>query len=247
MTTTSTTERTDTWDMVVVHRVFRREFRMAPAQVRAVAPGDTERIGNLADHITNLTTALQHHHTGEDEMLWPLLLERASMHTELINRMEAQHARLHAPLDRIEELLPRWRAGAPAGARDEPAEVPVPASVRDESAEVLAQASVRDELADVLAQASAALDEHLADEEREVLPLVEQYVTPAEWNALRERGMAVIPKGKMALVFLGAILEEATPEEKKRFLAELPAPARLLWRLAGDRVYAKACARIRLG
>jgi len=62
-----------------------------------------------------------------------------------------------------------------------------------------------------------------------------------------ERGKAVLPKGKTALVFLGSILEEATPAEKKRFLAELPAPARLLWRLTGEQVYAKARDRVRLG
>lgn len=221
MTTASTTERTDTWDMIVVHRVFRREFRMAPAQVRAVAPGDTTRAGNISDHLGNLAMGLHHHHTGEDELLWPLMLARASMHADLINRMEAQHERLHAPLARMEELLPRWRARA--------------------------LAADRDALADVLAEVSAALDEHLADEEREILPLVEEYITPAEWQALGERGREVLPKGKMALVFLGAILEEATPVEKKRFLAELPAPVRLLWRLAGERVYAKACERIRIG
>lgn len=221
MTITSRTERTDTWEMVVVHRVFRREFRMAPALVRAVAPGDTARAEILADHLGNVAHGLHHHHTGEDELLWPLMLARVSMRAELINRMEAQHERLHAPLARIEELLPRWRTRA--------------------------LAADRDELADVLAEASAALDEHLADEEREILPLVEEYITPAEWHALGERGKTSLPKGKMALVFLGAILEEATPAEKKRFLADLPAPARLLWRLTGERVYAKARDRVRVG
>jgi len=194
---------------------------MAPALIRAVRPGDTARAGVLAEHLGNLAQGLHHHHTGEDELLWPLMLARVPMQAELINRMEAQHDRLHAPLARVEELLPRWRARA--------------------------LAADRDELADVLAQAAVALDEHLADEEREILPLVEQYLTPAEWKALGERGKAILPKGKLALVFLGAILEEATPEEKKRFLAELPAPARLLWRLTGERVYAKARDQIRLG
>jgi hypothetical protein len=221
MTTTSTTERTDTWDMIVVHRVFRREFRMAPALVRAVAPGDTARAEILAEHLGNMTLGLHHHHTTEDELLWPLMLERASMHADLINRMEAQHERLHGPLARIDELLPRWRARA--------------------------LAADRDELADVLAQASVALDEHLGDEERQMLPLVEQHITPDEWRAVGEQAKTVIPKGMKALVFLGAILEEATPEETKRFLAELPAPARLLWRLTGERVYAKSRDRVRRG
>ncbi len=221
MTVTNTTERTDTWDMVVVHRVFRREFRLAPALIRAVAPGDTARAEVLAEHFVNVATGLHHHHTSEDELIWPLMLERASMHADLINRMEAQHERLHEPLARIDELLPRWRSRA--------------------------LAADRDELADLFAQASVALDEHLGDEEREMLPLIEQHLTPAEWKAVGERGKAVIPKGKMALVFLGLILEEATDAEKKRFLAELPLPARVLWRLFGERVHADASNRVRRG
>jgi hemerythrin-like domain-containing protein len=221
MTVTNTTERTDTWDMIVVHRVFRREFRLAPALIRAVAPGDTARAEVLAEHFANVATGLHHHHTGEDELVWPLMLQRASMHADLINRMEAQHDRLHEPLARIDALLPRWRERA--------------------------LAADRDELADLFAQASAALDEHLDDEEREMLPLVEQHLSPAEWKAVGDRGKEVIPKGRMALVFLGAILEEATPAEKKRFLAELPLPARALWRLVGERVYTESSNRVRRG
>ncbi|MCY1145169.1 hemerythrin domain-containing protein [Actinoplanes sp. Pm04-4] len=215
-----TTTHTDTWDMVLVHRVFRREFRIMPALVRAVPPGDTARADVLGEHLANVAAGLHHHHTTEDEMVWPLLLDRARPHTDLVNRMEAQHERLHEPLARIDELLPRWRASAAA--------------------------EDRDALAEVIAQASVALDEHLADEEREILPIIEQHLTPAEWRAVGERGKESIPPGKMALVFLGAILEEATPVEKKRFLAELPVAARVLWRLAGARVYGAARDRVRV-
>ncbi|BCJ42356.1 hypothetical protein GCM10010168_90810 [Actinoplanes ianthinogenes] len=219
MTTVTTTEPVDTWEMVLVHRVFRREFRLLPGLVRAVPAGDTVRAEIVGDHLANVATALHHHHTGEDELLWPLLLERAGMHAGLIHRMEAQHERLHEPLARIEELNPRWRARA---------------AVAD-----------REELAAVIAQASVALDEHLADEEQQLLPLVPRFLTHAEWDALGRRGQEALPKGKLALVFLGAIFEEATPAEKERFLAVMPAPVRVIWRLFGDRTYRNACERIR--
>jgi hemerythrin-like domain-containing protein len=219
--TTSTAVRTDTWDMIMVHRVFRREFRILPALVRAAGPGDLARAEALGEHVGHIAGALEHHHQAEDEMVWPLMLSRATLHADLINRMEAQHARLHEPLAGIDEVLPRWRATA--------------------------SAADRDVLADLIAQASVALDEHLSDEEREVCPLIEEHLTPAEWQAVGERGRQSIPNGKLALVFVGAILEEATPDERRRFLAELPAPARLLWRLTGERVYAKARDRVRKG
>jgi iron-sulfur cluster repair protein YtfE (RIC family) len=207
--------------MVLVHRGFRRDFRMLPALVRAVAEGDTGRAETVGFHLEKVADALHHHHTAEDEMLWPLLLERATVHTELVNRMAAQHERVHQPLERIAELNPRWRRTA---------------TTRD-----------RDELAEVIARASVALDEHLTDEEQEILPIVATHVTPAEWAALGERGRASLPKGKPALVFLGSLFEEATPAEKARFLAELPGPARVIWRLFGDRVYGSYRDRLRHG
>jgi hemerythrin-like domain-containing protein len=218
---TTTTEPVDTWEMVLVHRVFRREFRMLPAIVRAVPAGDTARAVIVGDHLANVAGALHHHHVAEDELLWPKLLDRAGLHAGLIHRMEAQHARLDEPLRRIEALNARWRARA--------------------------LTADRDELAEVIAQASVALDEHLADEEQEILPLVPAHLTQAEWDALGRRGQEAIPKNKLALVFVGAILEEASPHETELFLAGLPAPVRLVWRLAGPRVYAKSRDRVRGG
>jgi hemerythrin-like domain-containing protein len=220
MTTVTTTEPVDTWEMVLVHRVFRREFRLLPGLVRAVPAGDTVRAEIIGEHLSNVA-ALHHHHNSEDELLWPLLLERAGMHAALIHRMEAQHERLHEPLARIEEITPRWRERA---------------AVAD-----------REALAEVIAQASVALDEHLSDEEQQILPLVPRHLTHAEWDALGRRGQESIPKGKMALVFLGALFEEATPAERKRFLAGMPSPVRVIWRLFGDRTYRKARDQVRIG
>jgi hemerythrin-like domain-containing protein len=218
---TTVTAGADTWDMLLVHRVFRRDFRMLPALVRGVAEGDTARAETVGFHLEHLGNGLHHHHTAEDELLWPLLLARATPHTDLINRMEAQHHRLHEPLTRITEINPRWRRTA---------------AVHD-----------RDELADVIAQASVALDEHLGDEEQEILPLAAAHVSQAEWDKLGERGRESIPKGKLALVFLGSIFEEATPAEKARFLRDLPAPARVVWRLFGDRAWGSYRDKLRQG
>ncbi|AGZ45410.1 hypothetical protein AFR_35770 [Actinoplanes friuliensis DSM 7358] len=206
---------------MLVHRVFRREFRILPALIRAAPPGDTTRAEVIGSHLANVAGALHHHHEAEDELLWPVMLDRVGLRADLVHRMEAQHERLGGLLGSIDDLTARWRAEAAA--------------------------DVRDQLADVLAQASVALDEHLGDEERELLPLVSEHVTPAEWQALNERGREAIPKNKLALVFVGAILEEANPKERAMFLAQLPAPARLLWRLFGAGVYARSRDKIRRG
>lgn len=209
----------DTWEMVVVHRAFRREFGLAPGLIRKVADGDRARSEIVADHLAFLTDGLHHHHTAEDELLWPLLLDRVGeLHGELVHRMETQHEAVAALVAREGELLPSWRTTA--------------------------DAATGEELANTYEKMSVALDQHLTDEEVEILPLCAEHLTPAEWRAVGERGQEAIPKGAKAFVSLGGLLEDATSQERTQFLGLLPRSARVLWRVVGKGIYRREVARV---
>ena len=209
----------DTWEMVVVHRLFRREFGLVPGLIRRVSDGDRRRAEIVAEHLVLLTDGLHHHHTAEDEYLWPMLLARVGeLDGALVRRMETQHETVGALLDRAHELLPRWLR--------------------------VADRTTGDELANVFEKLSVALNEHLDDEETEVLPLCSRHLTQAEWDELGRRGQESIPKGSRAFVALGGILADASPDERTRFLAHLPLPARLLWRTVGTGIYRREVTRI---
>ena len=80
MATNSTAgEKPWTQEMIIVHRVFRRELSFLAGAVGTVPTGDTARAKVLADHCTFATMMLHHHHAGEDELLWPRLKERVVM------------------------------------------------------------------------------------------------------------------------------------------------------------------------
>jgi iron-sulfur cluster repair protein YtfE (RIC family) len=211
-------ERVDTQEMVIVHRLFRREFRLLPALVQQVREGDRDRAAVIAGHAADLTYGLHHHHTAEDLLLWPKLAARIQPRAELVHRMQAQHERLAVLIERVEVLLARWRPVA-----DPPS---------------------RDELAHALAETSAALDEHLNDEETELLPLVAEHITPQEWDAMTAYAMKGLPKNSKAFMYLGIILDEATAEERGPFLGGLPAPLRWTWRLVGHRIYRRSITRV---
>jgi hypothetical protein len=49
------------------------------------------------------------------------------------------------------------------------------------------------------------------------------------------------------LVFLGYILEEASEEERARFLAKVPPLARLAYRVVGQRRYLRESSQLRQG
>ncbi|GAA1522653.1 hemerythrin domain-containing protein [Kribbella lupini] len=207
----STGTKPDTHAMVVVHRVFRREFDLLPDLIEGVRAGDTARAAVLAEHLTDLVGALHHHHQAEDDLIWPLLLDRATLHQNLVHRMEAQHTALESALDRIDQLTPQWQRSAdPAEGR---------------------------ELAAVVREASALLREHLGEEERDILPVIAEHLTVEEWGKVGERGANSIVDKRKRLLFLGAILEDASPQEQRESLGELPPPVRVLWKLAGRRAY----------
>ncbi|MFE4816979.1 hemerythrin domain-containing protein [Streptomyces sp. NPDC056704] len=208
-----------THEMVVVHRVFRRESALAPRLVRAVPDGDTTRAAQIAAHLDDYVMGLHHHHSLEDELVWPLLHARGA-DGGLVDRMEKQHQCIDLTLATVAEWLPAWRREANHIAREE--------------------------LALALTEHRTALVEHLDDEERLALPLVAEHLTVAEWDLVGQRGMERLPKNKVLLA-LGAILEDATAEERAYFLGRAPLLGRLLWKIVGRRQYAHWCRAVRGG
>jgi hemerythrin-like domain-containing protein len=213
-----TATRPNIQEMYVVHRVFRRELTLLPRLVRDVREGDTDRAALVGGHLRLVLDGLHMHHTGEDEVLWPRLLERAAPSAELVRTMQAQHDRVDEHLDRLDPLLQEWMRTA--------------AVLRGEQV-----ARVTDELQD-------SLLEHLDLEEREILPLVSQHISVAEWNSLGEHGRKAISPKLMPLLF-GSVLEDADPQERAMMLSPLPSPVRLLMRTWGARHYRRYIRRVR--
>ena len=207
-------------EMVIVHRVFRKELGMLPALVAATADGDRRRARTLGRHYRFVTEVLHHHHTYEDDHLWPVLLERCPMDTELINRMEAQHARVAELIDGLPAV---WAAF-----------------------EKEATPETRSALADTLAALSAALDEHLHDEEVFLLPIMADHLTVPEWQAFGKHAARKMDKRK-GLFWIGLMFEDITDDEYARFWAGLPFYVRLGYRVAGPASYANGVARVRGG
>lgn len=210
--------RPDTYDMIVVHRVFRREFALLPDLIRDVAPGDRSRSRTLAGHYRLVAAVLEHHHTGEDELIWPKLLERVELRADLVHRMEEQHRALHDLLESVEALIGSWEAAA------------------DERA--------GRQLAAVLQQLADAANEHLRDEEREMLPLIEEHLSVEEWHAMAESGQRGHSKSRLLLI-LGLMLEDAAPEERSKLLQMLPIHARAVWQWYGAPAYRRYLRRVR--
>jgi Hemerythrin HHE cation binding domain len=85
------------------------------------------------------------------------------------------------------------------------------------------------ELAAPVEHLSTVVLDHLAHEERDVLPLIEQHLTRAQWRAfLHEERARRSPRERPE--FLTWILDDAGSQDTAAVLTEMPPPARLIYR-----------------
>jgi len=208
----------DTRDMVAVHDTFRRALGDAPAQIAAVTDGDNERARQLADYMGEVLWLLHVHHEAEDQLLYPLLEQRAPEHNALFSRMEAQHASVSTSLGAASQAVEQFgKSGScPDG-----------------------QAA-----ADACRALLAATAEHLTEEEESVLPIAAGVISLPEWAALPAHGMQQYKGNRMWLPF-GLAIEEMPNEMRDNLLAHLPPPVLAMWTGGGSAAFAKEMASIR--
>ncbi|MFJ8827568.1 hemerythrin domain-containing protein [Streptomyces sp. NPDC102467] len=206
-------------EMAIVHRAFRRELRLLGEMIAVVPPGDVKRAEVLAEHFADLRIGLTNHHQGEDELLWPLMLDRVGpAEREVILRMEDEHGQIVETLDEVAELVAKWTPTA--------------------------DAQIRDRLVAAVEKHRTVLVEHLDDEEAHLLPLAERFMTAKEFDALGDHFAQHTPKTKL-FKFFGMVMEDADERERAVMLGSVPGPVGLLWRLLGPPLYARTLRRVR--
>jgi hemerythrin-like domain-containing protein len=216
MSVPSVTRSARTEEMAVIHRIYRRGFPMVADLIRQTATGDVVHSEAIATHLEFLINSLHHHHSGEDENLWPRLLERAAPQAEMINRMERQHEVVDEWTGKVRSLLEEWRHAPVDGTQ----------------------------LANAVDEFTHALVEHLDDEEAQVVPLIRTHITAEEWEQFGQEIFEKFTNPEK-LIATGVLEDIATPEEAEWFLGDLPFPIKLMWRFAGRRRYDRYMARVR--
>jgi hemerythrin-like domain-containing protein len=202
----------DAREMAMAHNVFRRELALAGPLVSRVADGDTERSAIVAAHLGFITAALDHHHSFEDELVWPLLMDRDPeiKHVDHLRGVIEQHEQLHVSVCRVSDAVVAW-------GRD-------------------ATASSRTDLADALKCLMPLLLEHMAFEERYVVPVMERHITAAEWNLLIQALGAKLDGVDLPLLF-GMNMYEGDPDIVDAAVANMPADVRPVIRQTAARAY----------
>jgi hemerythrin-like domain-containing protein len=202
-----------------VHLTLRAGLEELAAVVTAWRPGRAPEPAAVHALWPHFATGLHHHHTGEDDIVWPELRKRSADFGPLEEQMRAEHGVLDGHLRAADAAF-----GAFAEAGDEPS---------------------AQRLAGVLAILEASLDDHLRTEEDTVLPLVNRLLSPSEWRPIDTRLLRRLPRRQLA-VAVGAIDDAVrrTPGAAAA-LTPPPLPVRALLALSWRRRYARLVAPLR--
>lgn len=210
----------DVRDMAIVHRTFRNVYEESARLVRAAPTPSPGRVTFLADHIDFAIKALHEHHEGEDELLYPKLIERVPEQAPMTEQVEHEHQLITTALDETSAACAAWRQRPSA-----------------ETGEALAAA---------LGHLNTVVQPHLDDEEQKIVPLAAVTLTQQEWDAMGKHGVAWIPN-KMKGPAFGMILEPLSEADRAYMLKHAPAPVRMLYPFLIDRPWKKYAATLRTG
>jgi hemerythrin-like domain-containing protein len=158
----STTSTPNTLGFRIAHRTMRGEARRLAREVTEIAAGrrpcDPARARAVNGFVLPLCDTVHHHHSVEDEALWPVIRRAAGADADLSDLTD-DHAQLDPVLERV-------RAAAAA---------------------FTGPAATAGPLAAELTTLADLLDEHIEEEERIIFPLIERYVTPDQWKAVEKQ------------------------------------------------------------
>lgn len=218
MTTTSTP---DLGMFLLAHQALRRDAAAVAAAARRVHPQSVADATELLRAFEVFDAMLRHHHTAEDDLVWPALEAARPACAAEIEDLEAEH-----------DVAERWLAEVRLALR------------------TLALPYAPDRAAvavDLIVAATALADEldaHLVHEERIAVPLIADALSQEQWLAIDdERKARMSPEDTAtSLAWILSVLPES--ERDAIASAKLPAPVVSMWRSEWAPAYAERVAAL---
>jgi hemerythrin-like domain-containing protein len=99
--TSTSLSHTDLGAFLLAHAAMRVEYGRLAGACRRVR--DAQHAELVEDQIALVLDLLHHHHTVEDELVWPMLLERVPESRPALAALEAQHERIDPLLERARD------------------------------------------------------------------------------------------------------------------------------------------------
>jgi iron-sulfur cluster repair protein YtfE (RIC family) len=197
----------------IVHRAVRGGTAALAEGAATVPAADADRRTAYARYWKGFAGEVLAHHTIEDEICFPVLAERIAGMAELVEQTDADHHRL-------DELMTAAEAGVAE----------------------LAAGRTAPELAGVLDELDELMHRHLAFEDAEILPLIEQHFGHDEWAALEEQAQKHLGLGLQAAFSIPFIASMLDLSDLQEVFGTAPGAYKVLYRLTRRR-YNRLAAR----
>ncbi|WP_240776697.1 hemerythrin domain-containing protein [Nonomuraea basaltis] len=144
----------------IMHRAMRGDLHRLVKLARQIE-ADREHAGQarataIAGFAADICKAIHHHHTREDEVVWPLIERSAGAAVDLTD-LSDDHAELGPLLDRLRATAQGFAAGQHVA-----------------------------EFGAAVRELSEHLDEHIEEEERKIFPIIEKYVSVPDWQEMEK-------------------------------------------------------------
>jgi hemerythrin-like domain-containing protein len=195
-------------------------MRVANAQlVRGIGTArvaDPKRAAALGRWFRGYSDELRTHHHIEDDIVFPQLAERVQVYAQYSDALAGDHHYLDRVIDALREALADWAQHTTASE---------------------AAREARYTALDLAVELRDFLEEHLAIEDADVLPMIERHFTAEEYAELEQRaGKAItIRQAMFTAPWYMATVDAATAA---RTLREAPRPLRIIYALT-RRSYAR--------
>jgi hemerythrin-like domain-containing protein len=203
----------DLLSFTLIHRALRsgtRQLADAAIGIAAGQPCSRERQRAIVHNALSVLHEITTHHEREDDVLWPVIVasvEGAEETTVELADLSDDHVELHAVIGRAERALPSFARDPATGAAE--------------------FGAVMTEMADLL-------DEHIAEEEREVFPVIREHVSAPDFarcEQLFRKGTSI---GQL-MFLLPWVADQCTPDERAELMATAGRPLVVLLRLTEGR------------
>jgi hemerythrin-like domain-containing protein len=205
--------------MSVMHDAMRRDFnRLRTALLEQPAPAGRRRVA-LADHVDFLMVFLDGHHHSEDDLLWPRVRAKDPLLGDLLDSMVDDHEQIVSRVSGVTTAAADYRASE--------------------------SEQVRRALFDAIDDLLEVLLPHLSREEAELMPLVSERLSVADWRAFEREARPPLPATTLA-EYLNWFFDDLDEDRRRRVTDGLPLPLVLGCRAAFGPMYRRR-ARLRWG
>jgi hemerythrin-like domain-containing protein len=197
--------------IVVVHGAMRRDVRRLPLAVEALTT--TAHAGKVERWFAKFAREVEHHHLREDDVVWPMLVERDPSFGSSLDVLAADHHALDGAMARTRAALTALKAAL----------------------------ATRPEAVAAATELGQLLGDHLEREEAVMFPAMDRAFTAETFKDLEDALFKATPKRLVAFELPFAFDGLPTQRVADK-LAEMPAIVRLLHRRFWQPAYERLAA-----